>query len=68
MRSAEKVVVMTGAAQGIGVVVARQIAAEGGTVVLAHRSELLKDVHREILVDGATARYFLCGYPVHGLR
>jgi dihydroxycyclohexadiene carboxylate dehydrogenase len=60
MRFTDKVVVVTGAAQGIGAVVARQIAAEGGTAVLADRAELVRDVYAEITAHGGTARYFLC--------
>jgi dihydroxycyclohexadiene carboxylate dehydrogenase len=60
MRFTDKVVVVTGAAQGIGAVVARQIAAEGGTLVLADRAELLRDVYEEITASGVKARYFLC--------
>ncbi|MEV5300977.1 benzoate 1,2-dioxygenase electron transfer component BenC [Amycolatopsis methanolica] len=43
-----KVVVVTGAAQGIGERVARRISAEGGTVVLADRADLVKDVADEL--------------------
>ncbi len=60
MRFTDKVVVVTGAAQGIGAVVARKIAAEGGSVVLADRSELVIEVCDELTAGGAPARYFLC--------
>ena len=60
MRFTDKVVVVTGAAQGIGAVVARKIAAEGGSVVLADRSELVIEVCAELTAGGAPARYFLC--------
>jgi len=60
MRFTNKVVVVTGAAQGIGAVVARKIAAEGGSVVLADRSELVTEVCTELTAGGAPARYFLC--------
>ncbi|MDQ0376042.1 benzoate 1,2-dioxygenase electron transfer component BenC [Amycolatopsis thermophila] len=43
-----KVVVVTGAAQGIGERVARRISAEGGTVVLADRSDLVTGVADEL--------------------
>jgi len=56
MRFAEKVAVVTGAAQGIGRGVACGIAAEGGTVVLADRSELVTGVAADI---GPQARAFV---------
>lgn len=43
-----KVAVVTGAAQGIGQKVAERIGAEGGTVVLVDRAELVHDVARSI--------------------
>ncbi|MBS9533609.1 1,6-dihydroxycyclohexa-2,4-diene-1-carboxylate dehydrogenase [Mycobacterium sp. M1] len=43
-----KVVVVTGAAQGIGERTARRINAEGGTLVLADRSELVVELAREL--------------------
>ncbi|CAJ1507467.1 benzoate 1,2-dioxygenase electron transfer component BenC [[Mycobacterium] burgundiense] len=43
-----KVVVVTGAAQGIGEQTARRIGAEGGTLVLADRSELVKELASEL--------------------
>lgn len=60
MRFTDKVVVVTGAAQGIGAVVVRNIAAEGGTVVLADRSELVSEVCAELTSGGGAARHFLC--------
>ena len=47
-RFAGKVAVVTGAAQGIGQKVAERIGAEGGTVVLVDRAELVHDVARGI--------------------
>jgi dihydroxycyclohexadiene carboxylate dehydrogenase len=44
----KKVVVITGAAQGIGKGVALAIAKEGGTVVLVDRSDLIKEVYAAI--------------------
>lgn len=49
-----KVVVVTGAAQGIGERTARRINAEGGTLVLADRSELVVGLARE-LAEGPVA-------------
>lgn len=43
-----KVVVVTGAAQGIGAQVARRVSAEGGTVVVADRSELVQEIASEL--------------------
>jgi benzoate/toluate 1,2-dioxygenase reductase subunit len=50
-----KVVVVTGAAQGIGEQTARRINAEGGILVLADRSELVKELADELSVQGAKA-------------
>ena len=54
-RFAGKVVVVTGAAQGIGEQTARRISAEGGTLVLADRSELVKDLADELAAGGPQA-------------
>ncbi|MBE7162178.1 MAG: 1,6-dihydroxycyclohexa-2,4-diene-1-carboxylate dehydrogenase [Williamsia herbipolensis] len=50
-RFAGKVVVVTGAAQGIGEWVARRIAAESGTLVLADRSELVESFAQELSAE-----------------
>ena len=47
-RFAGKVVLVTGAAQGIGERTARRIHAEGGVLVLADRSELVKELADEL--------------------
>lgn len=47
-----KVVLITGAAQGIGEQTARRISAEGGAVVLADRSELVKELADELATAG----------------
>ena len=54
-RFKKKVVVVTGAAQGIGRGVAMQVAAEGGAVVAVDRSDLVKDVVAEIKDAGGKA-------------
>ena len=50
-----KVVLVTGAAQGIGEQTARRIHAEGGTLVLADRSELVKELADELASAGPPA-------------
>lgn len=50
-----KVVIVTGAAQGIGRGVALRIASEGGTVVLADRSALVDEVLAEIKASSGSA-------------
>jgi benzoate/toluate 1,2-dioxygenase reductase component len=50
-----KAVLITGAAQGIGEWVARRIAAEGGSLILADRSELVDSLAEEFGNDGVTA-------------
>jgi len=54
-RFKKKVVIVTGAAQGIGRGVAMQVAAEGGAVVAVDRSDLVKDVVAEIKDAGGKA-------------
>lgn len=50
-----KVVVVTGAAQGIGERAARRISAEGGNLVLADRSELVDELARDLTTGGREA-------------
>ena len=54
-RFAGQVVLVTGAGQGIGERAARRISAEGGTVVLADRAELVRDLAEELGQPGAEA-------------
>nr|WP_296765299.1 benzoate 1,2-dioxygenase electron transfer component BenC [Rhodococcus sp. (in: high G+C Gram-positive bacteria)] len=54
-RFAGKVVLITGAAQGIGEWVARRISAEGGALVLADRSELVESLAEELHGDETPA-------------
>jgi benzoate/toluate 1,2-dioxygenase reductase subunit len=59
-RFAGQVVVVTGAAQGIGAQVARRVAAEGGKVVLADRSALVDEVTDELTGQGGNALAIEC--------
>ncbi|NYI79120.1 benzoate 1,2-dioxygenase electron transfer component BenC [Nocardioides panzhihuensis] len=59
-RFAGQVVVVTGAAQGIGAQVARRVGAEGGAVVLADRSPLAGEVAAELTDQGAKAKAVEC--------
>jgi benzoate/toluate 1,2-dioxygenase reductase subunit len=54
-RFAGQVVLVTGAGQGIGERTARRINAEGGTLVLADRAELVRDLAEELGQPGAEA-------------
>jgi len=47
-RFGDKIVLLTGGAQGIGAHVARRIAAEGGTLLLADRSEFVDEVRDQL--------------------
>ena len=57
-RFADKVVIVTGAAQGIGRGVALSVAAEGGTVLAVDRAEIVKEVVAEIAGSGGKAAFF----------
>jgi benzoate/toluate 1,2-dioxygenase reductase subunit len=54
-RFAGQVVLVTGAGQGIGERTARRISAEGGTLVLADRAELVRDLAGELGQPGTEA-------------
>ncbi len=55
-----KVVIVTGAAQGIGQGVAQRVAAEGGSVLAVDRSDLVNDTVQEITAAGGKAAPFQC--------
>ncbi|CAM3675097.1 1,6-dihydroxycyclohexa-2,4-diene-1-carboxylate dehydrogenase [Polaromonas hydrogenivorans] len=57
-RFAGKVVIVTGAAQGIGRSVALSVAAEGGTVLAVDRAEIINEVLAEITGSGGKAVAF----------
>jgi dihydroxycyclohexadiene carboxylate dehydrogenase len=54
-RFADKVVIVTGAAQGIGRGVAESVAAEGGSVFAVDRSPIVREVVDAIIAAGGTA-------------
>ena len=56
-RFKDQVVIVTGAAQGIGFAVAQRIAREDGTVVLVDRADLVHDEAKE-LVDAGTGEVY----------
>ena len=55
-----KVVIVTGAAQGIGRGVAQRVAAEGGSVLAVDRSDLINETVAEITSAGGQAAAFQC--------
>ena len=57
-RFTNKVVIVTGAAQGIGCGVALGVCAEGGTVLAVDRSPLVHEVVKEIVAAGGNAVAF----------
>jgi dihydroxycyclohexadiene carboxylate dehydrogenase len=59
-RFAGKVVVVTGAAQGIGAGVATRAAAEGASVVLVDRAEFVSEVEQAIVSEGGKAISVVC--------
>jgi dihydroxycyclohexadiene carboxylate dehydrogenase len=58
-RFRDKIVVVTGAAQGIGRGVALGVAAEGGAVLAVDRAELVNEVVAEIAAAGGAAAAFV---------
>ena len=60
-RFSNKVVIITGAAQGIGREVALQMASEGARLILLDRSEIVEEVSRLALQRGAEAAEVLLG-------
>lgn len=58
-RFQDQVVVVTGAAQGIGKAVAWQAAREGASVLLVDRSPVVRDVHQTAAAEGLRTHYVL---------
>lgn len=64
-RFAGKVMVVTGAAQGIGAGVATRAAAEGATLVLVDRAEIVAETEQAIRAAGGTAISVLADLETH---
>ena len=64
-RFAGKVIVVTGAAQGIGAAVAIRAASEGAMVVLADRADFVSEVANAITADGGKAIAVQCDLETH---
>jgi dihydroxycyclohexadiene carboxylate dehydrogenase len=64
-RFAGKVMMVTGAGQGIGAGVAIRAAAEGARLLLVDRSPIVEDVARQIVADGGEAVTALCDLESH---
>ena len=61
MKLKNKIIVITGASQGLGKTVAQKAAEEGAKVILIARTEqLLKQVKTDIEKNGGEAEYFSC--------
>jgi len=64
-RFADKVLVVTGAAQGLGESVATRAAREGGAVVLVDRSELVHEVSEKLNADGLQTSSLIADLEQH---
>lgn len=64
-RFAGKVMLVTGAAQGIGAGVAIRAAAEGANLMLVDRAEFVTEVTDRIIAAGGVARSFRCDLETH---
>jgi uncharacterized protein len=61
MKLKDKVIIITGASQGLGKELALQAAKNGAKVAMVARSEnLLKDIKKSIISNGGVAEYFVC--------
>ena len=65
-RFADKVLVVTGAAQGLGQAVATRATQEGGTVALVDRSEIVHEVSDELKAAGAQTVSLIADLEQHG--
>lgn len=64
-RFAGKVMLVTGAAQGIGAGIAIRAAAEGASVLLIDRAAFASEVADEIVAAGGVAKSFCCDLETH---
>ncbi|KKW90189.1 benzoate diol dehydrogenase BenD [Sphingobium chungbukense] len=64
-RFAGKVMIVTGAAQGIGAGVATRAAAEGASLVLIDRADFVSEVEAEIVAGGGKAVSVQCDLETH---
>ncbi len=61
MKLKNKIVIITGASQGLGETLAYKVASEGATVALIARTEkLLAKVKEKIINEGGKAEFFVC--------
>lgn len=61
MKLTDKIIVITGASQGLGKALALKVAQEGARVALVARSkDLLETVKTRIIKEGGKAEYFIC--------
>lgn len=61
----DKVVIITGASQGLGETLSLKLASIGAKVILLARTEtLLKEIKNQIITAGGSAEYFVCDITV----
>lgn len=65
-RFTDKVLLVTGSAQGLGEAVATRAAEEGGSVVLVDRSEIVHEVSEKIAAGGAQTVSLIADLEQHG--
>ena len=65
-RFADKVLLVTGSAQGLGEAVATRAAQEGGAVALVDRSEIVHEVSEKLAAEGAQTVSLIADLEQHG--